>query len=380
MKAFINGKIIKEKEILKDYVLVFDETIQKIIPNEEFIYRKNIELIDVKGAYISPGFIDIHIHGSGGSDTMDATMKDLQIISQTLATTGVTSFLPTTMTMNWHSISQALETIRKGKNSKMPGAQILGAHMEGPFISEKYKGAQNPNYILSPNFSLIHDYLDTIKILTLAPEKDKDFSFIKRMKDQKIILSMGHTNSNYEQAKKAINHGISHVTHLFNAMSPMHHRKPGAVGAALESNTTCEFIADTIHVHPALFQLVLNIKGLKKVILITDSMRAGCLQKGIYDLGGQKVIVNEHSARLEDGTLAGSILTMNAALKNILTYTSLSVCEAVRLVSLNPAEKLNIQDKKGSIEINKDADLCIFDENYHILYTVIQGEIIHRNV
>ncbi|MCR1898297.1 N-acetylglucosamine-6-phosphate deacetylase [Irregularibacter muris] len=381
MKAFINGRIIGENEILEDHIILFEKSIKEILPKDEFIQSQNIEIIDLEGKYISPGFIDIHIHGAGGSDTMDGTLRDLEIISKTIGTTGVTSFLPTTMTMGKDRIYKALDRVREAMNKKMPGAKVLGAHMEGPFISEKFKGAQNPKFIIKPQFEFIKDYLDVIKIITLAPEEDEKFSFIQQVGSIKdMVLSMGHTNINYERALQAIEKGISHGTHLFNAMTPLHHREPGAVGAALQSEITCELIADTIHVHPALLDFVIKTKGLEKVILVTDSMRAGCLREGNYDLGGQKVVVDDKSARLEDGTLAGSILTMNGALKNILQSSPIKLWEAIGLLSLNPAKKLNIHHKKGSIIKGKDADLCILDEAYNVFMTLVEGEIVYSSI
>lgn len=379
-KVFINGKIIREKDVLEGYALIISKKIEKIVKKEKLDLEDSMEVIDLKGKYIAPGFIDIHIHGAGGSDTMDGSIEDLEIISKTIASVGVTAFLPTTMTMDRESIYKALKIVREGMKREMSGAQILGAHMEGPFISKAYKGAQNPTFIIKPSYDFIKNYLDVIKIITLAPEEDDNFTFIKKMKDiEDIVLSMGHTNSSFEEAMEAVEAGISHVTHLFNAMTPMHHRKPGAVGAALQSEVTCELIADTIHVHPSLLEFVMKVKGLEKVILVTDSMRAGCLKEGNYDLGGQRVKVDKSSARLEDGTLAGSILTLNEALKNVMTYTSISLPEAVGLLTMNPAKRLHIQDKKGSIASHKDADLCILDESYNVVSTIVQGNIIYTN-
>lgn len=387
MKAIINGKIIKEDKILENHVLIFDEKIIDFIPKENLDnYTKEhcntaaeMHIVDAKNNYVSPGFIDIHIHGSGGKDTMDGTIEDLKIISSTIAKNGVTSFLPTTMTMHKDKIYTALKAVREAKKQSFNGASVLGAHMEGPFICEKYKGAQSKDYILKPNLNFISDYMDVLKSITLAPEEDNDFNFIKEVSSNSdITLSMGHTDITYEKAMMAIENGISHATHTFNAMSPLNHRKPGAIGAIFNSKISCEFIADTIHINPELYRLVLNIKGKDKVVLITDSMRAGSMKKGEYELGGQKVIVDDTSARLVDGTLAGSILTLNTAVKNILKYTNLSIPEAVNLATINPAKVIHVDDLKGSLKVNKDSDIIIFNDNLDILTTIVNGNIIYN--
>ncbi len=377
--GLVNGKIILEDKIIDDKVLVFNKKIIDILDLDTAKKDDNIQFIDVKGKYISPGFIDIHIHGAGGSDVMDGTIESIQNISSTIAKTGVTGFLPTTMTMDRESIYKALDTIRQALNKEMDGAKVLGTHLEGPFINEKYKGAQNSKYILKPNYDFIKDYTDIIKIITLAPEMDEGYSFIDKIKKHHdIVLSIGHSNANYEEAMKAIAHGISHATHIFNAMTPMHHREPGIVGAIFRSNITSELIADKIHVHPAIFQLLMDIKGLGKLILITDSMRAGCIKDGMYELGGQKVIVKDGSARLENDTLAGSVLTLNRAVKNIIEHTNTKLQEVIRLATLNPAKVIGIDDIKGSISIGKDADITVFDRNFDVHLTIVEGNIVYN--
>lgn len=378
-----NGKIILENEVLENKVLIFNHKIVDIIDAEEFenqgLGERMEETIDAEGKYVSPGLIDVHIHGSGGKDTMDGELSDLKIISEIIAKNGVTAFLPTTMTMKKEKIYKAIENIRLAMAENIGGAKILGVHMEGPFVSEKYKGAQKKDHILKPDFKFIEKYIDVIKIITMAPEEDFQFDFIKKVKNNSdIVLSMGHTNSDYETAMEAVRSGISHATHTFNAMTPLHHRNPGVVGAVLKSNVSFEIIADTIHLHPAIYEILLKAKGKDKMILVTDSMRAGGMKDGDWELGGQKVIVADNSARLEDGTLAGSILTLNKAVLNILKYTSLEIYEAVALASLNSAKLLNIDNKKGSIKIGKDADLIIFDKDLKVNLSISEGNVIYR--
>ncbi|MCY6356527.1 N-acetylglucosamine-6-phosphate deacetylase [Clostridium sp. ZS2-4] len=381
MKAIVNGKIITEDGILENSSILFENKIKHIIDTDKLEEYGLEKIVDAKGKYVSPGFIDIHIHGSGGSDTMDGSIEDIVKISSTICENGVTTFLPTTMTMSRDEIYNALECVRECMKMKLNGAKVLGAHLEGPFINEKYKGAQNPEFIQKPNYDFVQDYLDVIKIMTLAPEVDKNGEFIKMMKGYSdIVLSIGHTNATYEEAVDGIEKGITHATHLFNAMTPLHHRKPGVVGAVLGNDVNCEIIADTIHIHPGLFQLLVNVKGKDRLILITDSMRAGCMKCGEYDLGGQKVIVDETSARLEDGTLAGSILTLNAALKNMYKHTNLKIHELVKMASLNGARELKIDTLKGSLKKGKDADITIFDSEFNVCLTIVEGKTVYNNL
>ena len=376
------GKIILENKVLVNKVVIFGDKIVDILDEEDFEKKGMAQImktIDAHGKYVSPGFIDIHIHGSGGKDTMDGEASDLKLISETIAKSGVTGFLPTTMTMEKEKIYKALDSVKLARSENIKGAKILGAHMEGPFISQKYKGAHKKENIIKPDFEFIKNYTDIIKIITMAPEEDLQFKFIKSVKNNSdIVLSMGHTASDYETAMEAVEAGISNASHIFNAMPTFHHRAPGAVGAVLKSNISFELIADTMHVHPAVFQILLNAKGKDKMILITDSMRAGSMKDGIWELGGQSVVVENNSARLSDGTLAGSILTLNTAVLNIMKYTDLKIYEAVALASLNPAKLINMDDSKGSINIGKDADLIIFDEELKVDLSISGGEIIYE--
>jgi len=388
IKAIVNGKLIMKDRIMYDSVIIFEKQIIKIITKDNFLqykkeykqeYKEEIQVIDAKGKYVSPGFIDIHIHGSGGYDTMDGTAEALRVISTTIAANGVTAYLPTTMTMDKSSIYSALDAIRQAMSKENQGAKILGAHMEGPFINEKYKGAQKADNIIRPNYDILVDYLDIIKIITLAPEKDENHSFIKKVKgNSKITLSIGHSDASYEETLMAIEDGITHATHTFNAMTPLNHRKPGIVGGIFTSDITCELIADTIHIHPAIFNILINVKKKDKIVLITDSMRAGCMKGGIYDLGGQKVVVENGSARLQDGTLAGSVLTLNRAVKNILHHSDLEIYEAVAMASNVPAKVIHMDNQKGSLEAGLDADIVIFDEDIDVFLTIVEGKIVFQ--
>ncbi len=377
MKVIINGKIITRSGIVENKVLVFNETIQHI--QEEV--PTDCHIIDAKGMYIAPGLIDVHVHGSCGADTMDQTKEAIEVISSGISKNGVTSFLPTTMTMSQEDIYGALDIIRLCMNQSLNGAKVLGAHMEGPFINAIYKGAQSDNYIVKPRYEFIENYTDVIKLVSYAPEMDENYSFTKAVKEKTdITLSIGHTNATYNQAKEAFKCGCSHVTHLFNAMTPLNHREPGVVGAALTSDVFTELIADTIHVNPQLFQFVLDNKGKHKMVLITDSMRAGCMKDGVYDLGGQAVYVKDGAARLESGNLAGSVLTLNKAVYNFFKNTNLTIDESIHMASLNPATSIGIANRKGSLEIGKDADISIFDEEMNCYLTIVEGREVYNQL
>lgn len=382
MKLIINGRIITENGVINNKSLLFEKKIIDILDNDkiyEFIDSNScLQIIDAEENFVSPGFIDVHIHGAGGFDTMDGTVEALKTISSTICKKGVTSFLPTTMTMSKEKIYTALNSIKEAITLNLEGAKILGAHLEGPFINESYKGAQKKDHIIKPCYEFIEDYTDIIKLITFAPETDENLHFAKKVKETSdIVLSIGHSNASYEEAMEAINCGVSHSTHIFNAMSPFNHRNPGVVGAIFNSNISCELIADKIHVHPEVFNTLTKIKGNDKIILITDSIRAGCLKCSISELGGQKVIVDDTSARLEDGTLAGSILTLDKAVKNFMESTKLPIYEVIKMVTLNPSKNLNIKER-GTLEKGKYADIVIFDEDINIKHTIVEGKTVFK--
>ena len=373
MKAILNAKILLDDTIIEDKVLLYDHKIVNIVDE---IDLTDIETIDAKGAYVSAGFIDLHIHGSGGADVMDATPDALETISSTLLQTGTTSFLATTMTMSNEDIDKALQNIQLYAD-EVTGANVLGIHLEGPFINISKHGAQDKAYVQAPNVALIENYMQEVKMITLAPEIKGAEGFVKQLTKEypHIILSIGHSDASYEECQESFTWGISHATHLFNAMNPYHHRKPGIVGAVFDSDVTCDIIADLVHTHPSTLELVQKVKK-EKLILITDAMRAGCMKCGTYDLGGRSVEVDEGKAVLEDGTLAGSVLKMNDALFNMRTHTSMNMVEIVNSATKIPARKLGV--KKGELKEGYDADIVIFDENFSIISTIVSGEVKYK--
>jgi N-acetylglucosamine-6-phosphate deacetylase len=376
MKAIINAKIITEDEILKGYNLLYMKEVIAI-SKELPIWA---ETIDAKGAYLSAGFIDLHIHGSKGADVMDATPHALETISTSVLETGTTSFLATTMTMSEENIVSALENIKNHNIKTKRGSKILGVHLEGPFINPKKHGAQNPNYIQKPNVEFIEPYMSIIKMITLAPEVEGGEIFIKQIKEKypKTILSIGHSDASFEKTKESFKWGVSHATHLFNAMNPFHHREPGIVGAVLESDeVSCEIIADMIHLHPLFFNILYQLKK-EKLLLVTDAMRAGCISCGEYDLGGQVVTVKEGEARLFDGTLAGSVLKLNEALKNFYEHSDISLPNLIAMVTKTPAQKLGL--KIGELKESYMADMVLFDKDFNILKTFVNGEMQFKEI
>jgi len=360
--------------VIEGKILFFDK---QIVTVDTDVNLESVEIIDAQGAYVSAGFIDIHIHGSGGADVMDATPEALKTISATLPRTGTTSFLATTMTMSQEKIIKSLENIRHSRSSLF-GSQVLGVHLEGPFINASKHGAQDAAHVQQPNISCIESYLDIIKMITIAPEVAGGEAFLLQMKKiaPDIVLSIGHSEATYEESMKSFDNGISHVTHLFNAMPAYHHREPGIVGACFDRrDISCDIIADLVHTHPHHLRLAHHMKR-EQLILITDAMRAGCMRNGTYDLGGREVRVRDKHATLSDGTLAGSVLQLNEALQNMVAHTGMTLPEAVYSVTQAPAQKLRLS--KGELRSGYDSDLVIFDEDFSIISTIVAGETVYQ--
>lgn len=378
MKAVINGKIIVpdgnghfvEK---KDHMLIFDTHIREIVPQSET--GEDMDVIDAGGAYISPGFINVHIHGCAGFDTMDATAEALSEIAVFQASSGVTSFCPTTMTEPFDRINKVLAVVRELRKKGFNGAEILGVHMEGPFVSHECAGAQDESYILTPDFSKIEEYSDVIKIITVAPEVfQNEDDFIDNCQRAGIIVSFGHSAADYDIAAKMIKkHGITHITHLCNGMKTLHHRSPALIGAALDGEADCELIADNFHVHPVMQRLIYRMKQGKHIMLITDSLRPCGLGDGPSEFGGRHIEVKGLQVLLDDGTIAGSVLTMDRAVANFAENTGISIVEAVQFATEIPARNLHILEEKGTIETGKRADLVIFDDKLKVHRTIVGG-------
>ncbi|MFP7492385.1 N-acetylglucosamine-6-phosphate deacetylase [Terribacillus saccharophilus] len=344
--------------------------------------HKYAKEIDGRFQYALPGFIDGHIHGADGADTMDATQESLHQMAAFLPNEGTTAFLATTITQDDKSIEAALEQVRLFSNHTGE-AELIGVHLEGPFVNPKKAGAQPLEHIKNPDTALFRKWQELsgnlIKVVTLAPECDEDYNLTQLLASERIVASAGHTDALFEQMKEAADQGISQLTHLCNQMNAIHHRDIGAVGAGfLLSSLKSELIADGIHVAPEMLRLIYQNVGPERLILITDSLRGKGLADGTYDLGGQAVTVKEGKALLPDGTLAGSMLQMKGAIRNMAAYADATVLDIARMTAENPAKQYNIYDRKGSLEIGKDADIVLLDEQLLLQATYCRGNLAYQ--
>ncbi len=376
----INGNIVLPEAVVCGKALAFDADSGKICGVVDNV-PVGADVIDAAGNYVAPGLVDIHIHGYLGDDVCDANPEGLKNMAYGIAKNGVTSFLPTTMTIPKDEIVATLNAVRsiKEESKTWDGAEIIGVHAEGPFINPSKKGAQAEENILAPDADFIIENSDIITSVTLAPEMDEDHKCIKKLAaESNVLVSMGHTDAKFEEAMSAAKDGVNHATHLFNAMSALAHRNPGVVGAALASdNVSVEVIADTFHINPGLYSVIAKVKG-DKMVLITDCIRAGGMSDGVYDLGGQTTYVKGIECRLADGTIAGSVLKLNKAVKNVIDHTDLPVYEVFKMASLNPANAIHCSDRIGSLEEGKNADIIITDENINIIRTIKKGKTIYE--
>ena len=373
MKAIINGNIVTESEIIEGGAILFSDKIEKI--GKDIDVSAVDEVIDAAGAYVLPGLVDVHIHGFKDHDTMDADPAGLLKMAKDLTENGVTAFCPTTMTVAVSEIEAALDVIRQVKETDHPGARVLGANVEGPFISPVRRGAQAEAHILPPDGDFIVKHKDIVKLVTLAPEMEGSMEFIKKVTaETDAVISIGHSEADYETAKEAFRLGARHNTHFFNAMTVFHHLRPGIITAAWENDAvTCELIGDTFHVHPSVYNILYKLKP-DGIVLITDCMRAGGMPDGEYSLGGQPVFKNGIACRLKDGTVAGSVLTLNKAVKNVWQHTGLPLCEVVKMASLRPARLIGEDREIGSLSVGKRADIVIADEEMSVKKTIIGGK------
>ncbi|KAB7667605.1 N-acetylglucosamine-6-phosphate deacetylase [Bacillus sp. B1-b2] len=384
-----NVRIYAEEEFLEHgYMVIKNGTIFAIehlstFKEEEWAHAKVLEF--PKEFHLIPGFIDIHIHGANDADAMDASIEALETMAKTLPEEGTTSFLATTMTQPATDIERALSVIGEYMDEQEEGkAEILGVHLEGPFISSKRAGAQPLHAIKQPDVEQFKKWNDLsknqIKLVTLAPEENGGLELVQYLKSNHIIASMGHSDAIYEEILASIQAGLNHVTHLYNGMRGIHHRDPGVAGAALlHPELMTEMIVDGIHIHPSIVKLTYQVKGADHIILITDSMRAKGLEDGVSSLGGQTVLVKDGKALLENGALAGSTLKMIDAIHNMMNFTGCSLEEVIKMASYNPAKQIGVLNRKGSIAVGKDADLVVLDQNNQLALTICQGQIVYVN-
>ncbi len=338
-------------------------------------------VIDAQGGWVIPGLIDIHVHGGDGHDTMDATPSALHGLARFLARHGVTGFLPTTMTASADAIQAAL-TAYQNTPSAPDGAQPLGLHLEGPYLSFEQRGAQPADHLRSPDPIEYEGWLASgaVKLITLAPELEGALPMIERAVACGAEIAVGHTAADYEQTLAAFERGARQATHIFSGMPPLSHRQPGVLGACLsDDRLRAQAIVDGVHIHPAMVKLLVRAKGIERLILISDSIRAAGLGDGTYDLGGQPVVVRDGvTRRAYDGGLAGSTLTLDAALRNVMAFAGLTLAEALPMATRVPAAALGLAGRKGVIAPGADADLVVLDSNYRVRLTLIAGRVVYR--
>lgn len=376
MKYIVNGTLILKDRELSGFALGFDGRIRQICPMAEV--PAEAETVDARGGFVLPGLIDVHIHGYLGEDASNGDSRGVRKMAEGLVKNGVTSFLPTTMTVDRARLDASFESVRvlMEESKSWQGSRILGVHAEGPFINPKRKGAQDESAIIPPDGDWILKNADVVKYITLAPEMDPGFETVRALTKAGIAVSMGHTDADYATAAAAVAAGVRSTTHLFNAMSPLSHRSPGVVGAALTTEVYAELIADTFHVDKALFPLVAKAKG-DRLIIVTDCLPAGGLPPGTYTLGGQPFVATETVCRLPDGTIAGSIMPMNRGVKNLWDNTDLPLWACVRCASLNPAEMLGLDGELGSLEPGKAGDIVITNSELDVEKVFIGGRLCH---
>ncbi|HLR35582.1 MAG TPA: N-acetylglucosamine-6-phosphate deacetylase [Tissierellales bacterium] len=379
-KLIKNVRVITPYEIIFEHALLIEEgIIKKIIPEDKINDEYYSEIIDGENNFLAPGFIDIHNHGNSGYDFMDATEGAIDEMTKFHFKNGVISTLGTIITSSDENIEKAIVNLQEYKN-KNDRAQVLGIHLEGPFFNLLKKGAQPKEYIKDPYLEGMKKYNElakgSLKMVSLAPELKGADSLISYLKSENVMVAMAHSNATFNEAKKGVDNGVTIATHLYNGMRSFSHREPGIIGVSLtDERVYCELINDRIHLHDAATLMAIKMKGIDKIVLVSDAMRAAGLENGEYELGGQKVFVKEGAARLENGSLAGSTLNLRDAVYNMIKWLNIPTHQAVRMASLNPAKAIKIDDRKGSIEVGKDADLIIFDENINVEAGIVGGNI-----
>lgn len=370
-----NAKIFDEDfNIVRADISVCGGKINRIAPNLE-----GEDSYDLRGFLIAPGFVDIHIHGCVGADTCDGTREAIAKMADHLAAEGVTSFCPTTMTVSLPQIRTALSTVQNCIANPPEGASVRGINMEGPYISASRRGAQKEEYVRKPDwreFKRMYDECGGIvRLIDIAPECEGGREFVNHV-SKYCRVSLAHTEADYDQTKEAFQDGITHVTHLYNAMNGLHHRKPGAVGAVFDDDQVkAEIICDGFHIHPAVLRTSFRLLGEDRTVIISDSMRAAGMPDGVSELGGQRVYVQGGQARLADGTIAGSTTNIPQEVKNLIQW-GIPLRQVIKSATINPAKEIGAEKEIGSIRIGKQADFVVLDENWNVRLTVINGKMI----
>ena len=371
-------------EIPDALVLIEGDRIAWVGPRAENEPPPGARIEDVGGKTIFPGFIDTHVHGTHGDDVMVHGADGIRRISANFARSGCTSWLPSTIADTHERLLRAIDGCVDAAEHPADGADVVGLHIEGPYINLKRKGAQPAHGIRDPNFDEVEELLAAsrgwMRIMTLAPELPGGLELIRLLTSRGVIASLGHSDSDYDTALAAIEAGATHCTHLFNAMPPLHHREPGLIAACLnEPDIIAEVIPDGVHLHPQTVRLALNAKGPDGAALITDGFTATGLGDGTHSLAGMTVHVEGTLCTLDGGTIAGSILTMNYAVRNAMQFASISRTDAARMACLVPARLSGCADRKGSLEPGKDADIAVLNDDYSVHLTLVRGREVYRN-
>src|SRR5690606_37583508 len=368
----VNGRIITPDGVLTDHTLITDGgLIRALIPSDSA--PPDSEMIDAGGQWVAPGFIDVHVHGGGGHDMMDATPEAIHGMARFFARHGVTSYLPTTMSAPAEAIVRALENVAACPQPE-DGAQHLGVHVEGPYLSADFPGAQAPDVLRLPDPAEYARWFASgvVRLITLAPELDGALEMVDEGVRRGIEFAIGHSGASYEQVLMAADHGVRQATHTFNGMLGLHHRKPGTLGGVLtDDRIYAQIISDGIHTHPAMVKLLVRAKGTDRTLLITDAIRAAGLPDGDYDLGNQPVTVRDGICRIANGSLAGSTATMDAVLRNVMQFAGLSLPEAIPMATAVPAAAMNLTGRKGVIRPGADADIVLLDDNVQARLTMV---------
>ena len=336
--------------------------------------------LDATGCTVLPGFIDLHVHGAMGCDTMDGDPSALAAMARFYARHGVTAFLPTTMTAGPQATLAAVQAVAAYCQAPGIGARVLGVHLEGPFISPRFPGAQLADAIRPPDVAELAALVEAgpVRMITLAPEVPGAHDLIRAARAHGLVVVAGHTAATYEECEAAVALGVSQATHTYNAMTGLHHRQPGTLGSVLSNDAIyAQLIADNIHVHPAAMKILARCKGVDRTVLITDAMRAVGLAPGVYDLGGQTVTVADGQCRLADGTLAGSVLTLEVGLANYLAAAGLGLEEGWPAASRTPAAALGLGHQLGQIRVGYQADLVLLDQSLAVVATVVGGRVVY---
>lgn len=383
-KILLKGLVVNPTGVSQDIQAVAIENglITKVGDVGSYGPSMEYRIVDFGMNYICPGFIDLHVHGYGGADFMDNSYAAFDKISQGLASGGTTSFLATTMSASSEVLLSTLKNIAAYKEKGASGAQIAGVHLEGPFINPGKRGAHLESQLRLPDIKELSSYITNgkgiLKMLTVAPELPGAIELIKYAAENGVTVSVGHTNASATQVYEGYKVGLSHGTHTFNAMGGLHHRDLGTVGAIMSiEGLTADIIPDGIHVHHGVIKILVRAKGIDRICIITDCMRAGGMNDGVYELGGQKVNVRYGKACLENGTIAGSTINMAQGARIMFNSVGLPLEQVIQTAATNPARILGL-NSKGILEPGKDADLVVLDKEFQVLMTVVNGQIVYE--